>query len=256
MKTALMLIPSTNESVARNEYLYLCIEKAAEEGYIPLAPALYESIPRVTQLEFIDKMLPLVDVVYLFVDFGIDKTMFEVIDRAVASKIELRYKRIMKPNLYVYLRTSPLHVLSDVCKLTGFTIEQLRGKTRLREIVDARFVYFRRAKEVTRASFASIGLLLGKDHATVMHGVKEANSTQAVVDLYNKCYGQTTIKASAMGQNKDNRSPDREPVERPVLPYRSMDPREQGIPAAEPAMCAMSEGRVDHAFRGYRPHSA
>lgn len=46
-----------------------------------------------------------------------------------------------------------------------------------------------------------------------------------------------------------------QPVERPVLPFRSMDKREQNIPSAKSLMCAVSAGGYYNAFGGYGPHN-
>ena len=71
-KTALLLIPSAADNICRRAYLSKCIEMVTEENFIPLTPALYESA-ELDHDEFIDKMLPYVDAVYLFVNFGIDQ---------------------------------------------------------------------------------------------------------------------------------------------------------------------------------------
>tara|TARA_S200002703_G_scaffold21913_1_gene18605 strand:+ start:2681 stop:3085 length:405 start_codon:yes stop_codon:yes gene_type:complete len=52
------------------------------------------------------------------------------------------------------------------------TNEQLNVRNRKREVVYARAIYFKLCKEHTRNSLTRIGKSVGKDHATVLHGIK------------------------------------------------------------------------------------
>jgi hypothetical protein len=64
----------------------------------------------------------------------------------------------------------------------------------------------------------------------VLHSIRVATEVKEVSDIYDKHYGTTRIKAETMEAKtaaEDNRHCF--PVERPVLPFRSMDPREQNI---------------------------
>jgi hypothetical protein len=234
MKTALLLIPDTNDEVNRYNYLQVCIKKAQEENFMPLTPNIYEKIYPIDEAEFIGKVLYMVDVVYLFIDFGIDKTMFDVIDRSVAAQIELRYKRILTTD-YDKLFIDPHLVLLDVCRKTNVKPEDLKSKDRHRHLTEARQIYCRRAKEKTKATLQQIGDHICKDHATVLYHIRQATEVKAISDQYDKIYGTPCIKTTSVDTEK---AADRhcEPLERPVLPYRSMDPREQNIPTAASLM--------------------
>jgi hypothetical protein len=48
----------------------------------------------------------------------------------------------------------------------------LKKKTRARDMCYARAVYYKLAKRYTVQSLSSIGKLVGRDHATVLHGLK------------------------------------------------------------------------------------
>jgi len=48
----------------------------------------------------------------------------------------------------------------------------LKKKTRTRDMAYARAVYYKLAKRYTVQSLTSIGKLVGRDHATVLHGLK------------------------------------------------------------------------------------
>jgi hypothetical protein len=257
MKPALLLIPAITDGINRAEYLQICIDKMQGEDFVPISPNIYDTDGGINQEAFINNVLPFVDVVYLFIDFGIDKQMFNVIDRCVSQKIEIKYKRNLRVQLEKTMK-APQQILFDVCKRTGFTLEELKGKCRKRELVDARFIYFRRAKEKTKASLSSIGKEVNKDHATVLHGINEASTCPELVKQYERYYGKTNSKAKAVEPAKEKPAapPDSEPVERPVLPYRSMDKREQNIPASASTVLAMPARGYYNGIGGYRPHNS
>jgi chromosomal replication initiation ATPase DnaA len=72
--------------------------------------------------------------------------------------------------------------LEDVtCSVLGIPSQALYSTTRRREIVTARQIIFFIIRPCYLQSYESIGKHYGKDHATVMHGVKQA-SWQIEVD--------------------------------------------------------------------------
>ncbi|MBN1111474.1 MAG: chromosomal replication initiator protein DnaA [Bacteroidales bacterium] len=69
------------------------------------------------------------------------------------------------------------YVQKIVCEYFSLTPEQLREKTRKREIVQARQIAMYFSKSLTKASLASIGSQIGgKDHATVLHACKTVSN--------------------------------------------------------------------------------
>jgi len=86
--------------------------------------------------------------------------------------------------------TSLKQILEDVGIKTGISVEELKDRTRKREITDARYVYFRRAKALLgeKVTLNKIGLIVSRDHATVLHGLREAENTKEINDLYKKLY--------------------------------------------------------------------
>jgi len=69
------------------------------------------------------------------------------------------------------------YIQKIVCDYYKIPIEQIQGKTRKREIVQARQVSMFFSKNLTKASLASIGARIGgKDHATVLHACKTVNN--------------------------------------------------------------------------------
>jgi len=79
-------------------------------------------------------------------------------------------------------------ILRTVSILSHISIERLKEKTREREIVEKRQFYFKRARDHTKCSLAQIGRLVGKDHATVLHGIKAVNNTYGMIKDYEKFF--------------------------------------------------------------------
>jgi chromosomal replication initiator protein len=69
------------------------------------------------------------------------------------------------------------YIQKTVCDYYKIPIDLMQGKTRKREIVQARQVSMFFSKSLTKASLASIGSNIGgKDHATVLHACKTVNN--------------------------------------------------------------------------------
>lgn len=65
-------------------------------------------------------------------------------------------------------------ILNEVNEFLNIDIKK---KTRKREYVYGRFIFYKLAKEFNAScSFTQIGKFLGKNHATVLHGTKELNN--------------------------------------------------------------------------------
>ena len=69
------------------------------------------------------------------------------------------------------------YIQKVVCNYFNMTVDKLNSKTRKREVVQARQIAMYFAKNMTKASLASIGASIGgKDHATVLHACKTVNN--------------------------------------------------------------------------------
>lgn len=238
-KPALLLVPTIGKDYRRDEYLYLCIEKVMEEGFMPLLPALYEKTS-VIQDEFIETLIPHVSAVFFFTNFGIDKTMFNAMELAW-EKIEVHYRRITQKEVDA-LQFTTHQVLLDVCKKTGFKPEDLYLRSRVRELVEARFIYFRRAREVTTASLEEIGDVLGLDHATVLYGIRKAREERELRTRYERYYYEKKEDEKTL------------PIEAPVLPNNPNDSREHRFPSGKANSLALIGREYNNAFHGYKPH--
>jgi chromosomal replication initiator protein len=69
------------------------------------------------------------------------------------------------------------YIQKTVCDYYKIPVDLMQGKTRKREIVQARQVSMFFSKGLTKASLANIGSHIGgKDHATVLHACKAVNN--------------------------------------------------------------------------------
>lgn len=67
---------------------------------------------------------------------------------------------------------TPQKVIMAIEMVLGYSEEEIKDKTRKREIVEARQIFFSIIKKNTKMSLSSIGKLCRKDHATVLHSIK------------------------------------------------------------------------------------
>ena len=84
-------------------------------------------------------------------------------------------------------------ILLATSQVTGVSMAELKGTSRLRNICGARQIYFWIARHYTPASFPQIGHSLGKDHTTVVHGVRKIThrlfAYQDAIDAIKKLAG-------------------------------------------------------------------
>lgn len=71
------------------------------------------------------------------------------------------------------LKLSLSNIIRIVCEYTGYSLEELKSKSRKRELVFARMLIFYNARHhLRRTTLKTIGEPFNRDHATVLHGVK------------------------------------------------------------------------------------
>jgi len=72
-----------------------------------------------------------------------------------------------------------LHITEIVSKITGLTIGQLRKESRsTKEITEARQLFVLLAREHTTYSYPKIGVILNRDHSTIMYLEKRKQSAK------------------------------------------------------------------------------
>lgn len=187
MKIALLLIPATNGSIDRKMYLSDCIKNIMGDGYMPLLYDLYEKYTTMSYVDFIRENLSLSNVVIIFEDFELGDNLAKIIEALDKEKHIYTKKLPGSTRKYV---TDLKKILEDVSDKTGIAIETLKSDWRKREVVDARFLYYRLAKENTKNnSLTRIGSLVNRDHATVTSGLKQAYSVRELIEQFDRYFG-------------------------------------------------------------------
>jgi chromosomal replication initiation ATPase DnaA len=99
----------------------------------------------------------------------------------------MRYYAVHFTNI-VKIRNKTLDECFKIVSLIlGVTPEQLKYKTRCkREVSDARFVFFKVARENTKCSTSEIGRYVNRDHATVLNGIKQLDEIDEIKQMYKK----------------------------------------------------------------------
>ena len=78
------------------------------------------------------------------------------------------------------LKISSIEIRRRVAKAFGISVADLIGPSRLRKIAYARFAAYDLLQRTGRLSTTQIGLYLGgRDHSTVMHGIKRCRNLQS-----------------------------------------------------------------------------
>lgn len=203
-------------------YLSACADKVKAEGYTVLHSIYWRDYKNIDIKELTQKIILGVDAFYLFVDYGISVFMIELInrfysrDQGFSKEIKIEVSRSLK-------QINLEGILSEVSGKANIPVETLKMKTRKREIVEARQIYFKRAKRETSFSLASIGALVGKDHATVLHGIKTVNNVKELSERYYDYFGGaiplSLIKKKTKAEKIFHESIIQEPIKRLVSPY-------------------------------------
>lgn len=79
-------------------------------------------------------------------------------------------------------------------KETGYTKEQIQGKSRKRELVYVRHIFTKVLRDKTLLSLAQIGKEINRDHTTVLAGIAVINSRIKMYDDVKQLYQKITSK--------------------------------------------------------------
>lgn len=95
--------------------------------------------------------------------------------------------------------------IEEILRLVELDVHSnLNTKSRKRELVYARAIYFKLARHFTLQSYDSIGKLVGRDHATVLHGIKILDNVIAEYEIeYLKVYTDLKKIIGKVVGNKD-----------------------------------------------------
>ena len=75
-----------------------------------------------------------------------------------------------------------------VSELYGLTEREVRGRRRIRSVVDARQMAMRIVRETTSLSLHDIGTLFNRDHSTIIHAIKATENLLETSEQYRLDY--------------------------------------------------------------------
>ena len=95
------------------------------------------------------------------------------------------------------MKNDLLFIKQCVENVTG--VEDISAKTRTYEVSTARWLYIKIARENTKHSLKSIGVIINRDHSTVLHGVNNVDFELSFnKDLQNKYEAALIISLSKL----------------------------------------------------------
>lgn len=186
MKTAIIIIPTIGQNIDSSMYLSSCANRVRLQGYTVLHSTSWSDYHATDMKRLAEKLDFNIDAFFMFVDCGISIFMIDIINRFyINDENGPRFLKEIKIEASLNVKQVNLNgILFDISQKSRIPIETLKAKTRKREVVEARQIYFKRAKELTTSSLASIGELVGRDHATVLHGIKTVGNVKELGQLY------------------------------------------------------------------------
>lgn len=105
------------------------------------------------------------------------------VDLAKTLLTDLMTKNTVKPR-------TDAQLLAEIAEFVGFSVEEIKGKSRQRPLVTARQTAMYVFRELTDLSYPAIARLFGgRDHTTVIHAVEK---TQRVIKERKEVYDQVT----------------------------------------------------------------
>ena len=69
------------------------------------------------------------------------------------------------------------NIIKEICKYYSLTQDQVKGKSRKREIVKARFIAIYIIRTETDFKLSAIGRIFNRDHSTILHSIRIINDT-------------------------------------------------------------------------------
>ena len=98
-------------------------------------------------------------------------------------------------------------IIATVSRLTEISIKEIRGKSRLREVVNSRRICMVLINDVLKYNLSQIGRIFGKSHCTVLHTFKAHNDLWDVDKRYREffdlCAAALGVKGVSDSNDKD-----------------------------------------------------
>lgn len=188
---------------ARNKmYALDCMRDSIDRGEAPfMSHLLYtqimnEDIPEERSLGIEAGLVwgEMAEMTVVYQDYGITEGMQQGIDHAIKSNRPIEYRNIVFiENNSVYHDVRLDSLLNAVSSHFGINADVLRGRSRERRIVDARYVFCFVAKSLyPKFSFKKIGHTIIREHSTVMNAISEAHRVREVHEkVYDFCQSKS-----------------------------------------------------------------
>jgi len=71
-------------------------------------------------------------------------------------------------------------IINVVSRVTGIKAVDIKGRQRIQDVVDARYLCFYILRRKTNLSHKKIGAIFNKHHSTVIHGVATINDLRCI----------------------------------------------------------------------------
>ena len=72
------------------------------------------------------------------------------------------------------------NIVKEVCQYYSINADQVKGKSRLRDIVKARFMSIYLIKTETDFTLNAIGRMFNRHHSTILHSINTINNTLTI----------------------------------------------------------------------------
>ena len=202
MKTAVLILPGIPDGYDTNSYYNACISEVTNDDITLLTPKLPELARQMMNKDYIIGLESIINIIYVFTDFGSNVFVNCVISHFKERPgIEIIYKSFPAEIMDKFISNLG-SILRDVADKAKVPIEELKSKSRQRDLVEARQIYFYISKNKTSASLAKIGAEVNRDHATVIHGLRTFENVRDLKEKYNLWYGPVIKLAPRKNRDK------------------------------------------------------
>ena len=189
---AILLIPDMEFGIRMKDYYKICRDKIIEEGYVIINPLSYYAHKEVVNFEYLKSVKDCINAIFVFIDFAPNNFILKVENEFSGlikeRKIEEEYLDYIQAGTDGIL-INAIDRAKDYFKIT-ISLQDLIGNSRKRELVQTRQFIMKKIKESTELPLSAVGLILNRDHSTVVYAIKTIDNTYGMIDEYHKFWGE------------------------------------------------------------------
>ena len=97
--------------------------------------------------------------------------------------LELVIKEAMRPKI-----ENAKMLLREICQHQKQEFDNVQTKCRNRELAYCRFIFGRIAVTHLQMTLEAVGNIIGRNHSTVIYGIKQTESVREIRELYEEVY--------------------------------------------------------------------